>query len=64
MPLALVGLISCLALWDAFKFCSERWGLDQYPVFRQCLVRIAQCGMLSALLSLDSIHLYFFKKSL
>lgn len=43
MPLALVGLISCLALWDAFKFCSDRWGLDQYPVFRQCLVRIAQC---------------------
>ncbi|KAE8125789.1 hypothetical protein FH972_020562 [Carpinus fangiana] len=43
MPLALVGLISCLALWDAFKFCSDRWGLDQYPVFQQCLVRIAQC---------------------
>ncbi|XP_062168434.1 PRA1 family protein H [Alnus glutinosa] len=43
MPLALVGLISCLALWDVFKFCSDRWGLDQYSVIRQCLVRIAQC---------------------
>lgn len=44
MPLALVGLISCLALWDFFKFSSDRWGLDQYPVIRQCLLRIAQCA--------------------
>ncbi|TQE04945.1 hypothetical protein C1H46_009416 [Malus baccata] len=43
MPLALVGLMSCLALWDVFKFCSERWGLDQYPIVRQCLIRVAQC---------------------
>lgn len=43
MPLALLGLISCLALWDVFQFCSGRWGLDQYPVIRQCLVRFAQC---------------------
>ncbi|XP_057457231.1 PRA1 family protein H [Lotus japonicus] len=44
MPLALVGLISCLALWDFFKYCSDRWGLDQYPLIRQCLLRIAQCA--------------------
>ncbi|GAU29673.1 hypothetical protein TSUD_53250, partial [Trifolium subterraneum] len=44
MPIALVGLISCLALWDFFKFCSDRWGLDQYPVVRQCLLRVAQCA--------------------
>ncbi|XP_030928228.1 PRA1 family protein H [Quercus lobata] len=43
MPLALVGLISCLALWDVFKFCADKWGLDHHPVVRQCLVRIAQC---------------------
>ncbi|XP_040986291.1 PRA1 family protein H [Juglans microcarpa x Juglans regia] len=43
MPLALIGLLSCLALWDVFKFCSDRWGLDHYPVIQQCLVRIAQC---------------------
>lgn len=49
MPLALVGLISCLALWDVFKFCSERWGLDQYPIVRQCLIRVAQCGELLTL---------------
>ncbi|KAL5081603.1 hypothetical protein RYX36_010024 [Vicia faba] len=42
MPFALVGLISCFALWDFFNFFSERWGLDQYPVIRQCLLRIAQ----------------------
>ncbi|KAJ7948683.1 PRA1 family protein [Quillaja saponaria] len=44
MPLALVGLISCLALWDVFKFLIDGWRLDQYPVIRQCFVRIAQCG--------------------
>ncbi|CAK9325215.1 unnamed protein product [Citrullus colocynthis] len=43
MPLALLGLISCLALWDVVKFCGDRWGLDKYPVLWQCLVRIAQC---------------------
>jgi len=44
MPVALVGLILCLALWDFFKFCSHRWGLEQYPLTRQCLIRLAQCG--------------------
>lgn len=44
MPVALVGLILCLALWDFFKFCSHRWGLEQYPLTRQWLIRVAQCG--------------------
>ncbi|KAE9590610.1 hypothetical protein Lal_00022975 [Lupinus albus] len=44
MPLALVGLISCLALWDFFKYFSDRWGLDEYPITRQCLLRLAQCA--------------------
>ncbi|CAK9175239.1 unnamed protein product [Ilex paraguariensis] len=44
MPLALVGLISCLALWDLFRFWGDRWGLDRYPVFRLSLVRVAQCA--------------------
>ncbi|WCJ32197.1 prenylated RAB acceptor 1.H [Euphorbia peplus] len=43
MPLALVGLISSLALWDVFKFCSDRWRWDGYPVVRQVLIRAAQC---------------------
>ncbi|GER53845.1 prenylated RAB acceptor 1.H [Striga asiatica] len=44
LPLALVGLILCFALWDAFKLSSNRWGFDRYPVIRQSLVRIAQCA--------------------
>ncbi|KAM3320623.1 PRA1 family protein H [Capsicum chacoense] len=42
--LALVGLISCLALWDLLKLCGDRWGLEQRPVFKQSLIRIAQCA--------------------
>ncbi|KAJ8527731.1 hypothetical protein K7X08_015182 [Anisodus acutangulus] len=41
--LALVGLISCLALWDVLKLCGECWGLEQRPVIKQSLIRIAQC---------------------
>ncbi|XP_057965420.1 PRA1 family protein H isoform X2 [Malania oleifera] len=44
MPLALVGLLSGLALWDAFRLCSDRWGLHQYPAVRQSLIRIIQCA--------------------
>ncbi|XP_062090601.1 PRA1 family protein H [Humulus lupulus] len=43
MPITLFGLISCLALWDVFKFCSEKWGLDRYPLTRLFLVRVSQC---------------------
>ncbi|KAI6687280.1 hypothetical protein NL676_024108 [Syzygium grande] len=42
MPFALIGLLSCLALWDFFKFSSDKWGLDRRPVIRQILVRTAQ----------------------
>lgn len=42
--LALVGLILCLALWDVLKLCGDRWGLEQRPVIRQSLIRIAQCA--------------------
>lgn len=41
---ALVGLISCLALWDVLKLCGDRWGLEQRPVIKQSLFRIAQCA--------------------
>ncbi|KAK6946690.1 Prenylated rab acceptor PRA1 [Dillenia turbinata] len=44
MPLALLGLISTLALWDMFKFSSDRWGLDKYPTFKSSLIRLAQCA--------------------
>lgn len=42
--LALVGLISCLALWDVLKLCGDRWGLEQHPVIKQSLIRISQCA--------------------
>ncbi|XP_015061375.1 PRA1 family protein H [Solanum pennellii] len=42
--LALVGLISCLALWDVLKLCGDRWGLEQRPVIKQSLIRISQCA--------------------
>lgn len=41
---ALVGLISCLALWDVLKLCGDRWGLEQRPIIKQSLIRIAQCA--------------------
>ncbi|CAI0441466.1 unnamed protein product [Linum tenue] len=53
MPLALVGLISCLAVWDMFKFSNERWGWERYPVLRQVLVRTAQCATAVILIILN-----------
>ncbi|KAK3028401.1 hypothetical protein RJ639_039611 [Escallonia herrerae] len=42
IPLALVGSVSSLALWDAFRVCGERWGIDRHPLIRQTLVLVAQ----------------------
>ncbi|XP_050215558.1 PRA1 family protein H isoform X2 [Mercurialis annua] len=44
MPLTLIGLISSLALWDIFKFSSDKWGWERYPVIQQVLIRTAQCA--------------------
>ncbi|XP_019154144.1 PREDICTED: PRA1 family protein H isoform X2 [Ipomoea nil] len=46
MPLALVGLLSCIALWDLFNLYGGRFGLDQYPTTKLILIRIAQCVMI------------------
>ncbi|KAJ6886811.1 hypothetical protein NC651_027231 [Populus alba x Populus x berolinensis] len=43
MPLALIGMISSLVLWDIFKFCSDRWRWDRYLVIQQVIVRATQC---------------------
>lgn len=45
MPLALVGLVSCLAMWEVFKFCDNRWSLDRFSAIRQVVIRIAQCAV-------------------
>ncbi|RAL45454.1 unnamed protein product [Cuscuta campestris] len=50
MPLALVGLLSCIALWDFFMFFGDRCGLEQRPVMKQILIRIAQCATVVILL--------------
>lgn len=44
MPIALVGLISSLALWDLLRFCSDKWRVDRYPVVRQALIHTVQCA--------------------
>ncbi|KAL2331373.1 hypothetical protein Fmac_018954 [Flemingia macrophylla] len=59
MPVALVGLILCLALWDFFKFCSHRWGLEQYPLTHQCLLRIAQCAT-AVILIISNVQMALF----
>ncbi|KAJ4841144.1 hypothetical protein Tsubulata_006444 [Turnera subulata] len=53
MPLALVGLLSSLAVWDMFKFCSNRWDWYRYPIIRQLLVRTAQCATVVMLVILN-----------
>lgn len=50
MPLALVGLLSCVAVWEAFRFCDDKWSLDRFPTIRQVLVRIGQCAVAVILL--------------
>ncbi|XP_024980193.1 PRA1 family protein H [Cynara cardunculus var. scolymus] len=44
IPIALVGLVSSLALWDLFAYYGHRWGLDNHPVTRECLLRLLQCA--------------------
>ena len=46
MPIALVGLITSLALWDVLRFCNEKWRLDRYPFIWQALIRTSQIGEL------------------
>ncbi|KAL0306530.1 UNVERIFIED_CONTAM: PRA1 family protein H [Sesamum radiatum] len=59
LPIALSGLISCLALWDVFKFGGDQWGLDRYPIIRQTLVRIAQC-VTAVILLISNVQLAVF----
>lgn len=50
MPLALVGLLSCLAIWEVFRLCDERWAFERFATIRQVLVRVAQCAVAVILL--------------
>ncbi|XXG46759.1 hypothetical protein AAC387_Pa02g1522 [Persea americana] len=42
IPLALFGVISSLALWEGFRFCCDRWGLESHAIVRQILLRLIQ----------------------
>ncbi|KAJ4871550.1 PRA1 family protein H [Raphanus sativus] len=44
MPLALVGLLASLALWELFKYCSDRWKFDRHPSARRLVIGIGQCA--------------------
>ncbi|KAF6141956.1 hypothetical protein GIB67_037924 [Kingdonia uniflora] len=44
MPIAILGLVLSLGMWDLFRLGSDRWGLDRYPVLQISLVRLAQCA--------------------
>ncbi|MQL69922.1 hypothetical protein Taro_002210 [Colocasia esculenta] len=48
MPLALLGLVSSLAIWEALRIGSSWWDLEErYPGLRFVLVRVAQLGEFS-----------------
>ncbi|KZV54723.1 hypothetical protein F511_38198 [Dorcoceras hygrometricum] len=59
LPIALGGLISCLALWDAFKFVVDRWKLDGYPVLKEVLIRVVQCAT-AVIMLISNIQLAVF----
>lgn len=47
MPVALLGLLVCLFLWELVRFCSDRWHLgERRPGLRQVLIYAAQLGEL------------------
>ncbi|KAF3791017.1 PRA1 family protein H [Nymphaea thermarum] len=41
-PLAVLGVLSTLALWDLFRLCSTRLRLDSFPSLQQVVIIIAQ----------------------
>ncbi|CAH2070038.1 unnamed protein product [Thlaspi arvense] len=53
MPLALLGVVTNLAFWELFKFCSDRWENNHHPMIRQIVVCIAQCATVSLLTYLN-----------
>ncbi|GAB4849480.1 PRA1 protein H [Ancistrocladus abbreviatus] len=60
MPLTLVGLVSCLGLWDFCRFCNGKWVFDRYPLCQQILIRAAQCaGAIILLFSNVQLALFF-----
>ncbi|KAK9152832.1 hypothetical protein Sjap_000312 [Stephania japonica] len=59
IPVALLGSISSLVLWDLFRLGCEKWGLDGYPSSRQLLIRLVQCAT-AVVLYCSNVQLAFF----
>ncbi|CAN8230296.1 unnamed protein product [Cochlearia groenlandica] len=37
MPLALAGLLVSFAIWEPFKYCSDRWSFDHHQFYSQAI---------------------------
>ncbi|PNT62843.1 hypothetical protein BRADI_4g08810v3 [Brachypodium distachyon] len=45
MPMALLGMLASLAVWESVRYCRERWGLaTRAPGVGQALLHCAQIG--------------------
>lgn len=61
IPLALFGVISSLGLWEGFRFCCDRWGVESHAIVRQISLRLIQFGELQIdCSSLSSLHAFKF----
>ncbi|CAH8365803.1 unnamed protein product [Eruca vesicaria subsp. sativa] len=36
--------LASLALWELFKYCSDRWKFDRHPSARKLMIGIGQCA--------------------
>ncbi|KAK8939292.1 PRA1 family protein H [Platanthera guangdongensis] len=59
MPIPLLGLISCLGLWELLRVCNDKWELEESrPTLRTILLRLVQFGELLSFLSEFSLVWY------
>ncbi|XP_068638195.1 PRA1 family protein H-like isoform X2 [Aristolochia californica] len=42
MPIALLGIVSSLLLWELFRISDNRWTLERFSIFRQILLYLLQ----------------------
>jgi len=45
MPMALLGMLASLAVWEGVRYCRDHWGLTtRAPGVAQALLHCAQIG--------------------
>jgi hypothetical protein len=45
MPMALLGMLASLAVWEVVRYCRDHWGLTtRAPGIAQALLHCAQIG--------------------